>query len=124
MAEIVLIHGAGDSGAVWERQSKHFTPRHRVFALDLPGHGTRLSEDGLSRHESYAADVCRFLDQQKVTRAVVAGHSMGGAVAMMMTLQYPERVAALVLVATGEMRDGDLAVRNIAPEIARTVELR
>ncbi len=101
MAAIVFIHGAGDSAAVWERQSAAFSKRHRVLALDLPGHGARLSENGLDRHEKNAAEVCRLMDQHGIGSAVVAGHSMGGAVALTLALGYARRVHALVLVATG-----------------------
>lgn len=101
MAALVLIHGAGDSLAVWGRQVDYFSKRHRVLAVDLPGHGARLSEPGLDRHEKNAQEVCRIMDQQDLTRAVVAGHSMGGAVALTMALEHPHRLQGLVLVATG-----------------------
>ena len=101
MATIIFIHGAGDSAAVWEKQTAHFSKNHRVLAVDLPGHGARTAEPGLDRHESNAAEVCRVMDQQGIPKAVVAGHSMGGAVALIMALEHPERVTALVLVATG-----------------------
>lgn len=101
MTAIVLIHGAGDSAAVWERQSRLFSQSHFVLPVDLPGHGARVSEPGMDRHEKYAAEVCRLMDRQQISKAVVAGHSMGGAVALMMALEHRERVHGLVLVATG-----------------------
>src|SRR3972149_11938531 len=101
MTALVLIHGAGDSAAVWERQVDHFSKHRQVLAIDLPGHGARLSEAGMDRHEKYAQEVCRMMDQHGIAKAVVVGHSMGGAVAMMMALEHPQRVQGLVLVATG-----------------------
>lgn len=101
MADLILIHGAGDSAAVWERQREYFSKQHRVLAIDLPGHGARTSEAGMDRHENNAAEVCRIMDQQGVSRAVIAGHSMGGAVALILALDHPDRVQGLVLVATG-----------------------
>ena len=101
MSAIVLIHGAGDSAAVWERQTEHFSKKHQVLAVDLPGHGERLSETAFDHHEKNAAEVCRLMDQHGIGTAVVAGHSMGGAVALTLALGYAKRVAALVLVATG-----------------------
>ena len=101
MAVLVLIHGAGDSSAVWEKQTAYFSKNHRVLAVDLPGHGARSREPGMDRHEKNAEEVCRIMDQQGISQAVVAGHSMGGAVALTMALEHPQRLQGLVLVATG-----------------------
>lgn len=101
MAAIVFIHGAGDSSAVWERQQEAFSKQHQVLAVDLLGHGSRLAENGFDTHENNAAEVCRLMDQRGMKKAIVAGHSMGGAVALMVALNHPERVQGLVLVATG-----------------------
>jgi len=101
MAALVLIHGAGDSSAVWGKQVEYFSGRDPVLAVDLPGHGSRLGELGLDRHEKNAQEICRAMDAQGLSRAVVAGHSMGGAVALMMALEHPERLQGMVLVASG-----------------------
>ena len=101
MTVLVLIHGAGDSSAVWEKQTAYFSKNHRVLAVDLPGHGTRIREPGMDRHEKNAEEVCRMMDHDGISKAVVAGHSMGGAVALTMALDHPQRLQGLVLVATG-----------------------
>lgn len=101
MADIIFIHGAGDSSAVWSRQTHDLFARHRVLAIDLPGHGARLAESGHDRHEENAEEVRRLMDRAGVAKAVVVGHSMGGGVALMLALNHPDRVSALVLVATG-----------------------
>lgn len=101
MVTLVLIHGAGDSSAVWEKQAAYFSTSHQVLAVDLPGHGARVPEPGMDRHEKNAQEVCRIMDENGISKAVVAGHSMGGAVALTMALEHPQRVQGLVLVATG-----------------------
>jgi len=101
MADIVFVHGAGDSSAVWARQIDHCGKAHRVLALDLPGHGARLSENGNDNHAPNADEVARQMDRVGFAAAVVVGHSMGGGVALTLALNHPERVRALVLVATG-----------------------
>jgi pimeloyl-ACP methyl ester carboxylesterase len=101
MASLVLIHGAGDSSAVWEKQTAYFSTSHQVLAVDLPGHGARVPKPGMDRHEKNAQEVCWIMDQQGISKAVIAGHSMGGAVALTMALEHPERLQGLVLVATG-----------------------
>lgn len=86
--------------------------RH-VFSLDLPGHG-RSKGDGETTIAAYAARVVRWLDALKLDRAVFVGHSMGGAIAIWMALEYAHRVAGLVLVGTG----GRLRVLPIILELS------
>src|SRR5918992_2871493 len=82
MAEIVFIHGAGDSAAVWDHQGANLGAEHTVLALDLPGHGSRLAEQAHGDHQANAGEVARALEQAGLQRPVLVGHSMGGAVAL------------------------------------------
>ncbi len=97
---VVFVHGAGGSHLIWNAQLAALAGIARAYALDLPGHG-RSGPPGRRRIGDYAASVAAFLDALAVERAVVVGHSMGGATAQMMALEYPSRVAGLGLVGTG-----------------------
>src|SRR6266849_150426 len=105
MADVVLIHGAGDSGAVWDHQVAALGAEHRLVALDLPGHGARMAEQAHADHAANAREVARAVERASMERAVVVGHSMGGAVALTYALGEgggsPAQLRALVLVATG-----------------------
>ena len=101
MADLVFIHGAGEDGRIWDRQVAALGRAHRVLALDLPGRNTRLDEPPFEFHSDNAADVAAQLDAAGVARAVVIGHSMGGAVALTVALDHAERLRGLVLVVTG-----------------------
>lgn len=101
MADLVFIHGAGESAEIWQKQVDYFSPAHRVHALDLPGHGARRGEQPLDRHELNADDVLRALDKLGWERPVLVGYSMGGAIALLIALRHPPRASGLVLVATG-----------------------
>ncbi len=93
---LVFLHGLGGSSADWESQIEEFRRDHRVIAPDLRGFG--LSERcGPYTVMRFAADVWALLDELDVTGFVLIGHSMGGAVAMEMTLQRPSSVKRLVL---------------------------
>ena len=96
---LVLIHGSGGSRLHWPPQLRRL-PNCRVFGLDLPGHGESPG-DGEKTIEDYARRVVEWLDEQGIQRAILAGHSMGGAIAMTAALNEPDRVAGLVLVGTG-----------------------
>src|SRR4051794_13695987 len=75
---VVLLHGLFDSAAGWE--SLALASRRRCLALDLPGFG-RSDLPLRGRLDAYADDVAAALHGLGVTRFVLVGHSLGGAVA-------------------------------------------
>lgn len=99
-APLVCIHGAGASSVVWMDLVRRVAPRRRVVAPDLPGHGQSDRWHGESI-EVYRDAVGTVAATLKLEKAVLVGHSMGGAIALACALAWPERVAALVLVCTG-----------------------
>ncbi len=76
---MVLIHGAGGNLAFWPPQVRRL-PGALVYALDLPGHG-QSTGPGFDEIGQYAAAVLAFLDTESLPPVLLAGHSMGGAVA-------------------------------------------
>jgi pimeloyl-ACP methyl ester carboxylesterase len=99
--DLIFVHGAADSGAVWERQVQHFSPAHRALAIDLPGHGDRLAESAFERVEDSADEVFRLAAEHDMSNVVLTGHSMGGAIALTCALRSPNDVRALVLAGSG-----------------------
>jgi len=97
---LILVHGAGGSGELWSPQLEGLADVARLLAVDLPGHGGTPGP-GLLSIPAYADWVVAFLDTAGLDRVVVGGHSMGGAVAQVLALTHPDRLAGLVLVATG-----------------------
>jgi pimeloyl-ACP methyl ester carboxylesterase len=120
---LVFIHGVGGTHQHWLYQVRDLEDRE-TFACDLPGHGR--SEGGArATIPGYADWLVSFLDMVELDRAVLVGHSMGGAIALDVALCFPARVAGLGLIGTGArlrvaptllaMADGDPegAVRQI-----------
>jgi len=119
---LMLIHGAGGNHLHWPAPLRRL-PGTRVYAIDLPGHG-RSSGPGRTAIEDYAADVVGFLDGVGLDRAILVGHSMGGAIAQTVALRYPERVAGLVLVGTGaRLRVSPLLLDGILQNFQGVLEL-
>src|ERR1051325_3735710 len=100
MLNLVFIHGAGDDHRAWHGQREFFSGSHGMLDVDLAGHRHRLEESPFDSHEESARDVLGRMDAAGMSQAVLIGHSAGGAVAMTVALQHPERVLGLVLVAT------------------------
>ncbi|HZU69359.1 MAG TPA: alpha/beta hydrolase [Ktedonobacteraceae bacterium] len=99
---IVFIHGSGDSARIWRPQIDYFGTE-RAFAIDLPGHGKRpdsLPEEVSVMDYARAAHNTIF-DELQLDHPVVAGHSLGGAIALAMGLEYGSELGGLILIGTG-----------------------
>lgn len=96
---LLLIHGLGATHADWQQQIDFFARLFRVIAPDLRGHGDSEG-DGPFSVDRLASDLSQLLDVLRVGAFFIAGHSMGGAVAMQLALFKPERVKKLVLADT------------------------
>lgn len=98
---VVLMHGFGNDHLLWGPQLATLPPRYHVIAPDLRGFGTAQSTDGTAvTMDQYADDVIAFLDTLRIERAVFAGISLGGYVALSIGLRHPRRVHGLVLANT------------------------
>lgn len=95
---VVLLHGWADTKEIWRSTLAALASRARVFALDLPGHGGS-PRDGAERMQHVAARAATFCDAQGIDRIALVGHSMGGNVALELTLTHPHLVERLALAA-------------------------
>lgn len=93
--DLALLHGWGTHGGVWSAVAGELGARHRVHAVDLPGHG-HSAATVLPGLEAVADAVAEAVP----AGAVVCGWSLGGLVALSLALRHPGRVRALVLVST------------------------
>jgi pimeloyl-ACP methyl ester carboxylesterase len=98
-AALVLVHGAGGSHLSWPPQLRRL-PGLRVYALDLPGHG-RSADAGQASIPAYAQALAAWLSACGLNRVILAGHSMGSAIALRLALDHPDRVDRLVLIGAG-----------------------
>lgn len=97
---MIFVHGAAANHLVWGFQLHALSEITRVIALDLPGHG-RSDPPGRNTIQGYSKVVLGLLDALNIERAIIVGHSMGGAIAQTLALDHPERVTGLCLVGTG-----------------------
>jgi pyruvate dehydrogenase E2 component (dihydrolipoamide acetyltransferase) len=96
---VLLVHGYGGDRNSWLFLQEPLAARHRVYALDLPGHGTSSKDVGDGSIETLADAVLGVLDAIGAEHAHLVGHSLGGAVALAATARDPERVSSLTLIA-------------------------
>ena len=118
-APLVLIHGYPLRCSMWKAQLEAFSSMAHVIAPDLRGFGESENVPGTGDINFYADDIRELLDSMGVHEpAVIAGHSMGGYVAMAYLRRYPSHVRALILAntkATPDTTEGKAGRdRNIA----------
>lgn len=97
---IIAIHGAGGVGRYWGNQVASLGNVTQLVTFDLPGHGRSTGPTHTSIDEG-AQRVTALMNVLGMQRAILMGHSMGGAIALWLALHQPDRVAGLVLVGTG-----------------------
>lgn len=99
---LVFIHGSGDSAAVWEPVIAGMEG-YPTLALDLPGHGALVERPGPAEMsvDDYTDAVRAELARRGLARVTLAGHSLGGAVALRLALGWPSVVRRLALIGTG-----------------------
>jgi len=109
---IVFIHGAGGNYKLWYYQSMVLSQDFCIMVPDLPGHGK--SDGKPSRTiDGYSSFINNLLEYTVKEPVFLAGHSMGGAIAMDFALKYPQKIKGLVLIGTGSRL-------KVAPQILDT----
>jgi pimeloyl-ACP methyl ester carboxylesterase len=96
---LVLIHGSGCSADSWRYQVEGLSREYEVVAPDLPGRGGS-DPAGDPSIEGYAETVSGVVRRSGKRKVFLVGHSMGGAVAIKVALDHPERLKGLILVGT------------------------
>lgn len=94
---LLLLHGLGASIDDWEYQIPFFSRYYRCIAIDLRGFGRSGRGKGALSLQRFANDIWSVLSQLQVHQFCMIGHSMGGAVALQLTLDHPQAVTRLVI---------------------------
>ena len=98
---VVCLHGITAQHRAFNAAARHLGPSRGLVGVDLRGRGDSDKPESGYGLEAHAADVVRVLDHLSLESAVLAGHSMGGFVALKTALTFPQRVRAIVLLDGG-----------------------
>lgn len=115
---VVLVHGWSCDRSYWEGQVESLSGHHRVITVDLAGHG----ESGMEREnhsiEAFGEDVASVVLREKIDKAVLVGHSMGGSVIIEAARRLPGIVLGLIGVDTYQQIEAELTSEQINGVVA------
>jgi pimeloyl-ACP methyl ester carboxylesterase len=97
---LVFIHGAGGTSALWRGQVDVLASRANTVALDLPGRA-RSGGPAMNGMRDYAKRVMDFVEDIEAPQPIPCGLSLGGGIVQQLLLDYPDRFASAILIATG-----------------------
>jgi len=101
----VLVHGYLGSSEMWTFQKEFFSKDYRVITPALPGFGESHNVKSLDSINKMAKEIINVLDQKKIDKFNLIGHSMGGMIVQEITKLIGDRVNKLICFATGSIGD-------------------
>ena len=101
----VLVHGYLGSSEMWTFQKEFFSKGYRVIVPALPGFGESHNVKSLDSINKMAKKIIDILDQKKIDKFNLIGHSMGGMIVQEITKLIGDRVNKLICFATGSIGD-------------------
>lgn len=121
---VLLLHGGGVAGWMWDSLRKRLEPNHALLVPDLPGHGRSADEPYVS-HSSTVAEIAELLPPTFLDRPVtVIGFSLGAQLAIQLASEHPELVSRAIIVSAQAkampLTDLTLTALGISAPLART----
>ena len=98
---LVLVHGFLGSSKMWEPQINFFKNYFRVITPDLPGFGKSNNAKSHNSIQSVANLLLECLEEKKINKFYLLGHSMGGMIVQEMAKEYGNKIVKLICYSTG-----------------------
>lgn len=102
---VILIHGFGEDGTIWNQQVEFLKTGYQLVIPDLPGSGLSAFNSHLSTVEDYAEAIKAILDAEKISTCAMLGHSMGGYIMLAFAEKYADRLNAIGLIHSSAYAD-------------------
>jgi pimeloyl-ACP methyl ester carboxylesterase len=94
---LIFIPGLASGGWTWERDAARLAKDHVVYVVTLPGFDGRKAQPGTTL-ESLSRDLATLIEERKLERPALIGHSLGGTLAMSFAAEHSDRIAGVVAV--------------------------
>lgn len=112
---LLLIHGFCGSSEYWNKVIPKLSDNYRVIAIDLPGHGESGGHENVQEIDQYALVIKDFLEELKIEKVTIFGHSLGGYITLAFAENYSQYLNGFSLIhSTGfpdssEAKEGRIA---------------
>ena len=103
---VMLVHGFGEDGNVWDKQVEHLKPKYQLIVPDLPGSGRSEMIDDMSM-EGMAEVLHTIIHEENIDKCTVIGHSLGGYITLALVESYWNHVNAFGLFHSSAFADTD-----------------
>ncbi len=97
---LVFIHGWSCDSYFWRKQVPYFEKKYRVITIDIAGHGKSDSRRMVYSMASFGDDVSSVVNAEKISKVILIGHSMGGAVIVEAAAKLKGKVIGIIGVDT------------------------
>jgi pimeloyl-ACP methyl ester carboxylesterase len=95
---VILLHGWLGSWGLWQETMAALGSSYRTYALDFWGFGDSGKKRATYAVQDFVRLVDQFMERLGIEQAPLVGHSMGGTVSLLLSIQYPQRVSKVVVV--------------------------
>jgi len=92
----LILHGYFGMGDNWKTFATHLSENYQVHLMDLRNHGRSFHDDEFN-YDVMVEDVLTYIKHYKFKQVTVLGHSMGGKIAMLLAVTYPEVIKRLIV---------------------------
>ena len=96
-SHLIIIHGLFGMSDNWNTLGKRFSDRFTTHLVDLRNHG-RSPHHQEFNYDVMSEDILEYMNDHRIEKAIILGHSLGGKVAMKYSFTYPNRVKKLIVV--------------------------
>jgi len=102
---LIFVHGWACNKSYWKNQTKEFAKNYKVVALDLTGHGQSTANRKSYTMQLFGQDVATVVNQLKLSKVILIGHSMAGAVILEAKKILKDKVIGIIGVDTYQVLD-------------------
>jgi pimeloyl-ACP methyl ester carboxylesterase len=125
---LIALHGFGATSYAWRYLAPALAERHRLYLVDLKGHGASpRPDDGHYSLDDNAALVQKIIQANDLRRVVLIGNSLGGGVALMVALRLAmddsNRIAAIVLIDSTYIMKVPLIIKLLRTPVIGTIAI-